>query len=423
MSSSASPAFDGAGEAQCGALQLLVQLDFGGNGLTTCTKRHRCEVEVGGVEHDVVDRLADLDGDGLGPGEGGARPDRARALSDSGAARRYAAVGIHRSWMGSLLWTGDGIRLRGVEFGPPPIRSAAMERDTILVRVSGTDRPGITAGLLRVLAAGGADVLDMEQVVVRDRLSLGLLVGVPGGREVLKELLLFGWEQKLHLDFELLADPVPPQPQAARRGDGARRRAVGSRTPCRCRVDRGGRRQHRADRLPRPLPGHLLRDAGLPADLDPLRAELLGGLEPARRRRRRPARRARPASQAAGGARRRLDPRPGRGDRAASPRRRVSSPRSPRSPSRAMEGELDFENGAAEEGGAARRAAGGGAGAGCGQGPARPGRADLRPHRQAARATRWRRSAGVSPSSPTASPPSSGSTTRWPTSSRSRTGG
>ncbi|HEX2369198.1 MAG TPA: ACT domain-containing protein, partial [Acidimicrobiia bacterium] len=51
-----------------------------------------------------------------------------------------------------------------------------MERNTILVRVSGTDRPGITAGLLRVLAAGGADVLDMEQVVVRDRLSLGLLV-------------------------------------------------------------------------------------------------------------------------------------------------------------------------------------------------------------------------------------------------------
>ena len=88
-----------------------------------------------------------------------------------------------------------------------------MERDTILVRVSGTDRPGITAGLLRVLAAGGADVLDMEQVVVRDRLSLGLLVGVPGGREVLKELLLFGWEQKLHLDFELLADPLPPQPK------------------------------------------------------------------------------------------------------------------------------------------------------------------------------------------------------------------
>ncbi len=90
---------------------------------------------------------------------------------------------------------------------------SAMERDTILVRVSGTDRPGITAGLLRVLAAGGAEVLDMEQVVVRDRLSLGVLVGVPGGREVLKELLMFGWEQQLHLDFELLADPPPPQPR------------------------------------------------------------------------------------------------------------------------------------------------------------------------------------------------------------------
>ena len=68
--------------------------------------------------------------------------------------------------------------------------------------------------------------------------SSGCWSGVPGGREVLKELLLFGWEQKLHLDFELLADPVPPQPKAARRGDGARRRPLGGGTPRGCRVDR-----------------------------------------------------------------------------------------------------------------------------------------------------------------------------------------
>ena len=84
-------------------------------------------------------------------------------------------------WWCPLLKTRDGIGsaesgILGVDFTDT---ISAMERDTILVRVSGTDRPGITAGLLRVLAAGGAEVLDMEQVVVRDRLSLGVLVGVP----------------------------------------------------------------------------------------------------------------------------------------------------------------------------------------------------------------------------------------------------
>lgn len=75
---------------------------------------------------------------------------------------------------------------------------------SILVRVSGRDRPGITAGLMDVLSAGGVDVLDVEQVVVRGRLNLGLLIDVPEGRATIKDLLFYGWEHDVQLDFEVV---------------------------------------------------------------------------------------------------------------------------------------------------------------------------------------------------------------------------
>lgn len=78
---------------------------------------------------------------------------------------------------------------------------------TILIRVTGIDKPGITAGILRILAQVGADVLDMEQVVVRDRLNLGLLISVAAERAPLKDLLFFGWERSLHFDFEVVDPP------------------------------------------------------------------------------------------------------------------------------------------------------------------------------------------------------------------------
>ncbi len=88
---------------------------------------------------------------------------------------------------------------------------------TILVRVTGIDRPGITAGILHVLADAGAEVYDMEQVVVRDRLNLGLLVGVSEARSPLKDLLFFGWERDLHFDFEIVEpqEPAPAPPRFA----------------------------------------------------------------------------------------------------------------------------------------------------------------------------------------------------------------
>ncbi len=92
--------------------------------------------------------------------------------------------------------------------------SAPVERpETLLVQVTGTDRPGISAGLLGVLDDVGAGIDDMEQVVIRGRLTLGALVRIPKGRDAVKELLHFAWERQLHIEFEVVEDePTAPQP-------------------------------------------------------------------------------------------------------------------------------------------------------------------------------------------------------------------
>ena len=78
----------------------------------------------------------------------------------------------------------------------------------ILLRVSGPDRPGLFAALLNVLTAGGANIQDVEQVVIRRQLTLGIVMEVPPGQDLLKDLLLFGWEQRVTVEFDVV-DPVP----------------------------------------------------------------------------------------------------------------------------------------------------------------------------------------------------------------------
>ena len=86
------------------------------------------------------------------------------------------------------------------------------DTETVLVRVTGPDKPGITAGLMAVLAAAEAGVQDVEQISIRGHLNLGVVVSVPAGRDLLKELLVFGWEQEVTIGFE----PVQSDAQESR---------------------------------------------------------------------------------------------------------------------------------------------------------------------------------------------------------------
>lgn len=96
-----------------------------------------------------------------------------------------------------------------VEMRPAAPNVAAMsDQSTILVNVHGPDHPGISASLMDVLQATGAEVYDIEQIVVRGRLTLNVLIGVDGQKATIRDLLLFGWEQRLHIEFEVV-DPIP----------------------------------------------------------------------------------------------------------------------------------------------------------------------------------------------------------------------
>ena len=50
---------------------------------------------------------------------------------------------------------------------------------TLLITLTGKDRPGVTSLVFDTLAHFGVEVLDIEQIVLRRRLILGLLVSAP----------------------------------------------------------------------------------------------------------------------------------------------------------------------------------------------------------------------------------------------------
>jgi phosphoserine phosphatase len=59
-----------------------------------------------------------------------------------------------------------------------------LDEPTLLVTLTGSDRPGVTSALFSALALTAATVLDVEQVVVRGRLTLAVLVTTGGSNEV-----------------------------------------------------------------------------------------------------------------------------------------------------------------------------------------------------------------------------------------------
>lgn len=72
----------------------------------------------------------------------------------------------------------------------------------LLLTTTGEDRPGITAGLLGVLAAADAEVLDMEQVVIRGRLTLGLIVRCLDDGTLTDDLHRFGKDADIQVRVE-----------------------------------------------------------------------------------------------------------------------------------------------------------------------------------------------------------------------------
>ncbi len=92
--------------------------------------------------------------------------------------------------------------------------------DRILVTVTGPDRPGVTSTLTGILVDRGANLRDIEQVVVQGQLTLCLLVDLPAASDVLKEMLFAAKQLGMALDFKPVApggDPDHEGPPGAQR--------------------------------------------------------------------------------------------------------------------------------------------------------------------------------------------------------------
>ncbi|SDX37997.1 phosphoserine phosphatase SerB [Flavobacterium degerlachei] len=78
------------------------------------------------------------------------------------------------------------------------------EKEIILLKVSGQDKPGVTAGLTSILANYDAIVLDIGQADIHDTLSLGILFEIQSGSTsgpVLKDLLFKAYELGIKVKF------------------------------------------------------------------------------------------------------------------------------------------------------------------------------------------------------------------------------
>jgi phosphoserine phosphatase len=79
----------------------------------------------------------------------------------------------------------------------------------VLITVTGPDKPGVSSVLFAVLSRHGVDIIDVEQVVIRGQLILGVLVGTDHDPDALQEAV----EQAMatvamRVEVEVGADPV-----------------------------------------------------------------------------------------------------------------------------------------------------------------------------------------------------------------------
>lgn len=86
--------------------------------------------------------------------------------------------------------------------------SASQTSDvpTLLVKIFGKDRPGITAGLFDTLAAYSVDVVDIEQVVTRGRMVLcALVTPPPAGLEGDLRATVHSWAESMKMQAEIIS--------------------------------------------------------------------------------------------------------------------------------------------------------------------------------------------------------------------------
>ncbi|MGO8955978.1 MAG: phosphoserine phosphatase SerB [Streptosporangiaceae bacterium] len=85
---------------------------------------------------------------------------------------------------------------------------------TLLVTLTGRDRPGVTSRLFTALAGHELTVLDVEQVVIRGRLVLGVLLASPAGPDLTAiHQQVSGLASDMGMDVEITTGSGEPAPR------------------------------------------------------------------------------------------------------------------------------------------------------------------------------------------------------------------
>jgi len=77
-------------------------------------------------------------------------------------------------------------------------------KEVVLIKVTGEDKPGVTASITGILAQYGVTILDIGQAEIHDNLSLGILAEIPTSAEsapVLKDVLFRSHELGMSVRF------------------------------------------------------------------------------------------------------------------------------------------------------------------------------------------------------------------------------
>ena len=82
------------------------------------------------------------------------------------------------------------------------------KEEQILIRITGQDRPGLTAAAMEILARYNARILDIGQADIHSTLSLGILIRIDDTHsgQVMKELLFKAEELNVNIGFAPISD-------------------------------------------------------------------------------------------------------------------------------------------------------------------------------------------------------------------------
>jgi len=111
--------------------------------------------------------------------------------------------------------------------------NAKAENLSVLLTVTGQDGPGITNGMMEILALHDVNVLDLGQAVIRQSLSLSILFELSSSddKSVIKDLLFAANEKNLKLDFKMLTASQLPQTHILPKGSRFVLTVIGAQLP------------------------------------------------------------------------------------------------------------------------------------------------------------------------------------------------